>query len=290
MTNLPVTMEPVCCDSIGDCDDVSDEKNCNLVSLDERKYLKERPPTPKLTEKFAVNASIDIRSVLNINEVGMVLKLLFFLELSWFDDRLQFYNLKLDDNMHTLTSNDQQKVWTPTVLFENTEKQFTSKNDEKSVAKVSRLGNGTRSGNTYNEDIDIFEGKDNPIRLSRSYDIDFICEYDMRWYPFDYQTCHMVILMEGNTGMFVNLISDSIEYSGPKELTQYFVKKTEMGIKNFGSKKGVLVVSISLGRRLLGTILTIFLPTVLLNLIGHATNFFKAFFFEAVVTVNLTGE
>merc|ERR1719317_87764 len=61
-----------------------------------------------------------------------------------------------------------------------------------------------------------------------------------------------------------------------------------MGVKSFGSKRGVLVVSISLGRQLLGTILTIFLPTVLLNLIDHATNFFKAFFFEAVVTVNLT--
>ena len=51
----------------------------------------------------------------------------------------------------------------------------------------------------------------------------------------------------------------------------------------------VLRVSITFGRRLLGTILTVYLPTILLNIIGHATNFFKPFFFEAVVTVNLTG-
>ena len=100
----------------------------------------------------------------------------------------------------------------------------------------------------------------------------------------------MVILMEGNTGKFVELVDDFIEYTGPKELTQYFVKKTDMRITDFGQKMGVLVVSITLGRRLMGTILTVFLPTVLLNLIGHATNFFKAFFFEAVVTVNLTGK
>ena len=30
----------------------------------------------------------------------------------------------------------------------------------------------------------------------------------------------------------------------------------------------------------LGTFLTIFFPTILLNLISHATNFFKEFFFE----------
>ena len=112
----------------------------------------------------------------------------------------------------------------------------------------------------------------------------------LRWYPFDSQTCYMVILMEGNTGKFVELVDDFIEYTGPKELTQYFVKKTDMRITNFGQKMGVLVVSLTLGRRLMGTILTVFLPTVLLNLIGHATNFFKAFFFEAVVTVNLTGK
>ena len=47
-------------------------------------------------------------------------------------------------------------------------------------------------------------------------------------------------------------------------------------------------VSITLGRRLLGTILTVYVPTVLLNIIGHATNYFKDFFFEAVVTINLT--
>ena len=85
----------------------------------------------------------------------------------------------------------------------------------------------------------------------------------------------MVILMEGNTGKFVELVDDFIEYTGPKELNQYFVKKTDMRITNFGQKMGVLVVSKTLGCRLMGTILTVFLPTVLLNLIGHATNFFK---------------
>ena len=47
-------------------------------------------------------------------------------------------------------------------------------------------------------------------------------------------------------------------------------------------------VSLKLGRRLLGVILTAYTPTVILNIIGHSTNYFKSFFFEAVVTVNLT--
>ena len=53
-------------------------------------------------------------------------------------------------------------------------------------------------------------------------------------------------------------------------------------------KKDGVRVSLTLGRRLLGTILTVYIPTILLNVIGHSTNYFKSFFFEAVVTVNLT--
>ena len=276
------------CDSVGHCEDVSDEKNCQLVSLDANKYLKGKPPTPTDSNKFPVNVSIDIMSVLDIQEVGSVLKLLFVLDLTWFDNRLQFYNLKADESMNSLTKEDQQVIWTPTVLFANTEKQITSKNDEKSFVIVKRLGSSTKSGNEYDEDIQIFEGGENTLRLSRAFDIEFICEYDMRWYPFDSQTCFIVTKMEGNSGKFVDLVDEIIKYTGPKELTQYFVKSVKMGIQDFRQLKEALVVSVTLGRRLLGTILTIFLPTVLLNLIGHATNFFKAFFFEAVVTVNLT--
>ena len=41
-------------------------------------------------------------------------------------------------------------------------------------------------------------------------------------------------------------------------------------------------------RRITNSILTIYLPTFLLLSIVYATNFFKDFFFEAIVTVNLT--
>ena len=45
---------------------------------------------------------------------------------------------------------------------------------------------------------------------------------------------------------------------------------------------------ITFKRRIINAILTIYLPTFLLLSIVYATNFFKDFFFEAVVTVNLT--
>ena len=41
-------------------------------------------------------------------------------------------------------------------------------------------------------------------------------------------------------------------------------------------------------RRLTNEVLTTYLPTVLLILIGYCTTFFKQFFFEAALTVNVT--
>ena len=43
-------------------------------------------------------------------------------------------------------------------------------------------------------------------------------------------------------------------------------------------------VYIVLGRRLLSNILTVYLPTILLNLTGHTTVYFKPFFFEVFFT------
>ena len=47
-------------------------------------------------------------------------------------------------------------------------------------------------------------------------------------------------------------------------------------------------LKIVMNRRIINEILTTYLPTIFILGIVYATNFFKPFFFEAVVTVNLT--
>ena len=47
---------------------------------------------------------------------------------------------------------------------------------------------------------------------------------------------------------------------------------------------------ITLKRRIMNEILTTFLPSLLILVMCYMTNFFKPFFFEAIVTVNLTAQ
>ena len=47
---------------------------------------------------------------------------------------------------------------------------------------------------------------------------------------------------------------------------------------------------ITLKRRIMNEILTNYLPSLLILVMCYMTNFFKPFFFEAIVTVNLTAQ
>ena len=110
--------------------------------------------------------------------------------------------------------------------------------------------------------------------------------------PYDYilsvnksfQSCAMVLDSYGNSGEFVDLVAKELNYLGPKDLPKYFIRRTSMN----KTKTGSVEVEIVLGRRLLGTVLTVYIPSILLIIISHTTNYFKPFFFEAMVTVNLT--
>ena len=57
-----------------------------------------------------------------------------------------------------------------------------------------------------------------------------------------------------------------------------------MYITTIGGQMGVRV-DVFLGRRLMNVLLTVFLPTILLNIMGHSSVYFQRFFFEAIITV-----
>ena len=59
----------------------------------------------------------------------------------------------------------------------------------------------------------------------------------------------MIFIAYGSSGQFIELIENGLIYQGQMELTQYFIKSTEM-IKD--KRDGSIMIVIVLGRRLLG--------------------------------------
>ena len=68
------------------------------------------------------------------------------------------------------------------------------------------------------------------------------------WYPFDTQFCDMIVKPNGNSGKFIKLVVEGLNYLGPEDLTQYFVRETKI----YWKEDGTIHMIVVLGRRLLG--------------------------------------
>ena len=271
------------CDQIPNCEDISDEKGCKIVVVDSKNYLKDKPP-----QQAVVKLKVELLKILEIDEVAMLYRTKYTVNQEWFDPRITFYNLHWNQELNNLVEEEKQMIWTPSLIFQNTDENIRTLTDSESTISVKRESNFTQNTISENDNTYIFKGMDNPLEMNRVYETDWICDYEMNWFPFDTQKCRMTFAVTEDMNSFIEVAVNGHTYLGPAELTQYFVRGSKMFPERLNGDQQAIIMEVTLGRRLLANFLTIFLPTVLLNVIGHSTNYFKAFFFEAVVSVNLT--
>ena len=269
------------CDGKPHCKDKSDELECRLIEEDKsyQKFL--TPPPIKDDKKLVMNMIVDIVAIGDIKEIESTIDFQFTLTLNWFESRLKFANL-IANASNTLTPAEIDYLWIPKLIFFNTEDRLKTVLDEWTIIGIKREGpyQSLQNKRTY-------KGGENTMSSSRFYNTEFVCIFNMKWYPFDTQKCSMVFVVDEQSKDFVDMQIEKLNFLGPKELTQYFVKKNTARKAQISGRKSI-TVEIVLGRRLLSLILTIFAPTIILNLVGHLSNFFKEFFFEATISVNVT--
>jgi len=205
-----------------------------------------------------------------------------------FDGRLNMVNLKDAENLNTLTVETINNTWMPQVVFSNTEDKSESLIDTKAFATVEKRGSFIQRNLSHLQNAYLYKGAENPITLSRVYYQKFLCEFNMAVYPFDTQTCSIILIMKGNSGNFVELNAYILKYLGPEDLTMYFVKNYTIFNTQDESNADAIKVELVFGRRILSTFLTTYLPTFIICMVSFSTNYFKGFFFEAIVTVNIT--
>ena len=208
----------------------------------------------------------------------------FTMSLKWFDGRLKFNNLRSYPKINTLKPTEISNIWFPHFIFENTKDKKLNIMDDKASIKVLKMGDGKLSSMEEYENKYLYLGYENYLEYERFYVEKFECDYFFHMYPFDTQTCYMEVTATTDLKDYISYSKDQFNYLGPQELTEYIVKSMEMKILD-----GKFVqIEIKIQRRLLSLILTAFVPTIILNIIGHMSNYFKGMFFEGLMSLNVT--
>ena len=124
-----------------------------------------------------------------------------------------------------MTEQEKYEVWSPNIVFANTESQLKVVIDRDVIAKIKRMGNYRSSSRSEAIRSHYFNGIDNPISFSRIYDIEFICSYNMAWYPFDLQRCELRFKPFGNSDVYVRFVNHFINYYDKMDLSKYYIKQ-----------------------------------------------------------------
>ena len=126
-----VSMDARCDDKL-DCADETDEDDCSLI-IPNSQYKKEIvPPTINDLSKLRVNVTVDIENIGKIDVVDGVIEIMYKLTRTWYDSRIIYQNLKMNNNLNKLSEEDIDNLWFPNFQFKNIASQDSYEESESS--------------------------------------------------------------------------------------------------------------------------------------------------------------
>ena len=283
------------CDQVVQCRDASDELNCQVLAL-ESSYNKKVPPITTVSATnftivpVPVNISIILMKIVGVHEVEHTIVLQFEIVLNWKENRAQYLNLKQDTSLNALSEEDIYELWIPYVVYDNTDMKEAVQlmYGLETTMTVTREGPYTSSGLEILDEVDIFRGDENRITMNQTYSKKFQCEYKLANYPFDTQKCSMDMNVRALDMRTVQLNPNMMLMKEKTLLTMYEITAWGLDYTIPGNTNSGVKMEITLKRRIANEMMSTYLPTILLITIAFSTVYFKEFYFEAALTVNLT--
>ena len=282
------------CNGHQDCSDGSDEANCTIMTFQDG-YDKKYPSM----ENTTVLISMEIIDIWDIQELEMDYTVRLKTKIWWYDSRITFRNLKINEDKNHLSMNEIDQIWSPELLFlESYGVGVIKAGDHVSKDASKFTGDGTvrilRNGNPQNnllKELDedyLYSGKENALLMTNHIVVKLGCRFSLEMYPFDSQLCPIKLnktaSQEPQFGMKWEkppIIKDSIE------LMQFHVIK-DLQYNNTNEIQNEIRVYIKLQRKLAGHIFNTYIPTFCLIMIAGFTLFIDYSHFEATIMVALT--
>ena len=270
------------CDGKVDCRDASDEQDCGILVLEPGYNMMLTPAPLDGSADLLVNISLNLLDILDINELEEVFKVKIAMKREWFDSRLSFKHLKEEDsNRNDLPEAEGESIWYPFLVF-NVKDIEDIKNTE--VPDVLEVIPNDEFTYLAEDNMHIFEGSKNALSLTKENNVEWKCEYEYHWYPFDTQVCRMEML---SFRVRTDIHPSRLQHNRNISLDRYTLSRIRM-CKSTILNMRAIVVEVTLGRPIISTFLTVFVPTMLLLIISFTARFFAEDYIDMVIQVNLT--
>ena len=124
--------------------------------------------------------------------------------------------------------------------------------------------------------------------MTQTYTHEFQCVYKLDNYPFDKQTCSIDMTTSDLDSSTLRLFPKKLWMEQSVDMTLFQMEHWSLVFKNENVQEEGVSMTIVLRRKILSEMMGTYLPSILLMMITFATTFFKPYFFEAALTVNLT--
>ena len=270
------------CDAIEDCLDGSDEQDCGML-IRRQGYQKEITPVPVTGKDVVANISLNILDI-EINEPDEAFTARISITRNWFDGRLMYKHLKRKSGtkINTLLPDEISAIWFPYLVFNNVRKKADIMSTD--VPKVLEVI--TNDDFTYlaEDNMHIFKGSENALSLTLERNVAWKCEYAYHWYPFDSQVCRMEYM---SLRSHTDLHPIKLWHNPNISLDRYTLSRIRMCKSTINSMKAI-IAEVTLGRPIVGNLLTVFVPTMLLLSISFTARVFADEYIDMVIQVNLT--
>ncbi|XP_042208683.1 uncharacterized protein LOC121856959 [Homarus americanus] len=279
------------CNTRDDCSDLSDEYGCTLLHVPEG-YRAERPPENQVVEQaIELVTKIEILRFVKISDVNRVVSLELTVDIRWEDPRLKYLNLKNIFEWNKLTNQEKEKVWKPKLEFPNV--YDGNVRMLKEDVYLDKTGEAMEPDlNDVNMNI-VYAGSSATLIQQQHYSGSFACTFNVFYYPFDTQRCSVLVQLSSLRQEVVSFVTEkaSVVYLEDKQLPSYTVVNYRATATHRGSnatKYSVLMVEFELARRWTVIVMSVYLPTAMLMVIGYSTLFVKVSLLQVRLIVSLT--
>ncbi|XP_060568987.1 neuronal acetylcholine receptor subunit alpha-5-like [Ruditapes philippinarum] len=201
-------------------------------------------PYTNRSAKFGVTMSFVLKTIIDLDEVTETLKTSSYMVIRWNDTFLKWN--RTEYNFLFITYWPQNDVWKPDIVLANSVRSYESLGHETLMVE-----------NFYNGTIKWF-----PQEMFET-----SCDIDMRYFPYDVQTCEIQFMSWSYVSVNLRASEDEISLRYYDVNPLWEILETSV---NYSKRAGVdvLIYELKLKRKPQHALLTLFLPVLLLTILG----------------------